>query len=305
MRRENARPVPQGADRLSPGLWWILAGLTLVWGFNWTALKVAVGEMQPFSFRAVCLAFGSGVMFAWLRATGQQMTIPREHWPRLAAISFFAITCWNLLVVYGLALIPSGRAAILAYTMPAWSIPLSVLLLGERMDGRKVLGLALGMAGMGLLLWDEVGRLQKAPLGALLVLAAAVAWAVGTVLQKRYPVRAPLLTYTTWLLFVGGIPVYLGAFLLEDLRKLAEVSLWPALATLYNIFLAFAWANWACIMLATRLSVTVFSLSMLTVPIVAVFCGFLILGERPGWPEFGALAFVVASLVTVMAPARR
>ena len=156
-----------------------------------------------------------------------------------------------------------------------------------------------------LLLWDEIARLQRAPLGALLVLGAALSWAIGTVLQKRYPVRAPLLTYSTWLLFVGGIPVYIGTFLLEDFRRVADVSLWPALATLYNIFLAFAWANWAWITLATRLSVTVFSLSMLTVPIVAVFCGALLLGERPGWPEFGALAFVVASLATVMAPARR
>lgn len=305
MRRINTGPETQDADRLSPALWWILAGLTLVWGFNWTTLKVAVGEFEPFTFRSLCLGLGSGVMFAWLRATGQPMTIPREHWPRLAVIAFFAITCWNMLIVYGLARIPSGRAAILAYTMPAWSIPFSVLLLGERMTARKLLGLALGMGGMALLLWDEVARLQRAPLGALLVLAAALTWAIGTVLQKRYPVRAPLLTYSAWLLFVGGIPVYIGALLLEDVRKVADVSLWPALATVYNIFLSFAWANWAWITLATRLSVTVFSLSMLTVPIVAVFCGFVVLGERPGWPEFGALAFVIASLVTVMAPARR
>ena len=89
-------------------------------------------------------------------------------------------------------MLPSGRAAILAYTMPAWAIPLSVLLLGERLTARKLLGLALGMAGMALLVWDEFHRIQGAPRGALLVLGAAFTWAIGTILQKKYPVRAPL-----------------------------------------------------------------------------------------------------------------
>src|SRR6185503_18373523 len=150
-------------EHLPARLWWVLAGLTLVWGFNWTAMKVAITDIAPFTFRTLCLGLGSGVLFAFLRASGQPLAIPRDQWGRLALIAFFNITCWNMLVVFGLATLPSGRAAILAYTMPAWSIPLSVLLLGERLTVRKLLGLALGMAGMVLLLWDEFQRIQGAP----------------------------------------------------------------------------------------------------------------------------------------------
>jgi len=227
-------------EHLPARLWWVLAGLTLVWGFNWTAIKVAIADIPPFTFRTLCLGLGSGVLFAFLRAGGQPLAIPRDQWARLALLAFFNITCWNMLVVFGVALMPSGRAAILAYTMPAWAIPLSVLLLGERMTLRKLLGLALGMAGMTLLVWDEFHRIQGAPRGALLVLGAALAWGIGTILQKKYPVRAPVAAYTAWLMLIGGVPIYAGALLLEDFGKLAEVSLTSALGAAYNVLL---WAR--------------------------------------------------------------
>jgi drug/metabolite transporter (DMT)-like permease len=292
-------------EHLPARLWWVLAGLTVVWGFNWTAMKVAIADIAPLTFRTLCLGLGSGVLFAFLRASGQPLAIPRDQWRRVALLAFFNITCWNVLVVFGLAHLPSGRAAILAYTMPAWAIPLSVVLLGERLTSRKLLGLGLGMAGMALLVWDEFHRIQGAPLGALLVLGAALSWAIGTLLQKKYPVRAPLAAYTAWLMLLGGVPIYIGALLLEDFRKLADVSLTSALGAAYNVLLAFAWAHWAWIKLATSVSVTVFSLSMLVIPVVGVFSGMLFLGERPGWPEYAALAFVLGSLATVVVPQKK
>ena len=292
-------------EHLPARLWWVLAGLTVVWGFNWTAMKVAIADIAPFTFRTLCLGLGSGVLFAFLRAGGQPLAISRDQWRRLVLIAFFNITCWNILVVFGLSQLPSGRAAILAYTMPAWAIPLSVLLLGERLTARKLLGLALGMAGMALLLWDEFHRIQGAPRGALLVLGAAFTWAIGTILQKKYPVKAPLAAFTAWLMLLGGVPIYVGALLFEDFSKLADVSLTSALGATYNVLLAFAWAHWAWIKLATSVSVTVFSLSMLVIPVVGVFSGMLFLGERPGWPEYTALAFVLGSLATVIVPQKK
>jgi drug/metabolite transporter (DMT)-like permease len=292
-------------EHLPARLWWVLAGLTVVWGFNWTAMKVAIADIAPFTFRTLCLGLGSGVLFAFLRLSGQPLAIPRDQWRRLALIAFFNITCWNVLVVFGLTMLPSGRAAILAYTMPAWAIPLSVLLLGERMTLRKLAGLALGMAGMALLVWDEFHRIQGAPRGALLVLCAALTWAIGTVLQKKYPVRAPLAGFTAWLMLIGGLPIYAAALLFEDFSRLADVSLSSALGAAYNVLLAFAWAHWAWIKLATSVSVTVFSLSMLVIPVVGVFSGMLFLGEQPGWTEYAALAFVLGSLATVVVPQRR
>jgi drug/metabolite transporter (DMT)-like permease len=268
-------------------------------------MKVAISEVAPFTFRTFCLAAGSGVLFAVLKASGQPLSIPRSEWRRLVLIAVFSITCWNLLVVFGLRQIPSGRAAILAYTMPAWAIPLSVCFLGERLSARKLVSLGLGMAGMALLLMQELTTLAGAPLGALMVLGAACAWAIGTLLQKKFPVRAPVAPLTAWMMLIGGLPIYVGALLFEDWRALGDVGLWPGLAVAYNVFLSFAWAHWAWIKLATSVSVTTFSLSMLMTPVVGVFSGMLFLGERPGWIEFGALLLVLACLATVLIPPRR
>jgi len=294
----------QDIEHLPKRLWWLLVGLTLVWGFNWTAMKVALSEVSPWTFRTICLGAGSAVLFAVMRAGGQPLAVPRGQWPRLMMLAFLVVTCWNILVAFGVTMIPSGRAAILAYTMPAWAIPLSVWLLGERVSGRKLAGLALGIAGMALLLGERIVDLGRAPVGSLLILGAALTWALGTVLQKRFPVRMPVGPYTAWIMLLGGVPIFVGALVFDDFTRLGTVSLWAGLGVAYNVLFAFAWAHWAWIKLATSVSVTVFSLSMLMVPVVGVFSGMTFLGERPSWAEYAALFLVLGSLLSVALPRR-
>jgi drug/metabolite transporter (DMT)-like permease len=291
-------------DHLPPRLLWILAGLTVAWGLNWTAMKVALAEVSPWTFRTLCLGAGSGVLFAVLRASGQPLRVPRGQWGRLVLLALFNITSWNMLVAYGVSMIPSGRAAILAYTMPVWSIPLAVLVLGEKVTARRAAGLAMGMAGIALLLIEDFATLRAAPLGTLLVLCAAFTWGLGTVLQKRYPVAMPLGAYTAWIMLIGGVPIFVGAAVFDLGRPIPDVTLQAALGVLYNVFIAFAWAHWAWLKLATTLPVSVFSISMLVIPAVGVISGMLFLGERPSWQEFAALALVIASLLSVAAPRR-
>lgn len=293
------------AQHLPRSLWLVLGGLWFAWGFNWVAMKVALGEFTPWTFRSLCLGLGSAVLFAALRAGGHNLAVPRDQWGRLALLAFFNITCWNLLVAYGLTMIPSGRAAIIGYMMPAWAIPLSILVLGERFSARKALGLGLGIAGLALLIGDGFAGISSAPLGSLLILGASVSWALGTVLQKKYPVKMAVGPYTAWLMFVGGIPIYIGALVFDDLSTLSSMSLLPALGLAYNVLVAFAWAHWAWIKLATSVPVTVFSLSMLVIPVVGVLSGTLFLGERPSLAEWLALLLVIASLLTVVIPARQ
>jgi drug/metabolite transporter (DMT)-like permease len=292
--------VSAEADHLPRRLWWLLAGLSLAWGFNWTAMKFALAEVAPWTFRTLCLGLGSAVLFAVLRAGGQSLAVPRGQRGRLAALAFFNITLWNLLVAFGLTMIPSGRAAILAYTMPVWAIPLSVWVLGERFTRARVAGLALGMAGLGLL----VGP-QAASLGSLLVLGAALSWALGSVLQKRFPMRMATGPYTAWIMLLGGVPIFAGAVLLEDWRSLAGIGPLATFGIAYNVLVAFAWAHWAWIKLATSVPVSVFSLSMLVVPLVGVLSGMLLLGERPAWSEYAGLALVLAALFSVLRPQTR
>jgi drug/metabolite transporter (DMT)-like permease len=292
------------ADHLPARLWWLLGALTLAWGFNWTAMKLALAEVPPWIFRSLCLGLGSAVLFLVLRLGGQRIPLPRGQWLRISVLALLNITGWNMLVAFGLTMIPSGRASILAYTMPVLAIPLSVWLLGERLTLAKAIGLALGLAGLALLLGEGYAALGAAPLGTLLVLGAAASWALGAVLQKKYPIAMAPGPYTAWIMLLGGVPIFIGAAVLEDPRSLAHLGAGAIFGIAYNVLVAFAFAHWAWIKLATSVSVTVFSLSILIIPVVAVLGGVVFLGERPSPAEFAALALVLAALTTVLMPAR-
>ena len=74
---------------------------------------------------------------------------------------------------------------------------------------------------------------------------------------------------------------------------------------IYNAVVSFIFCNWAWMKIATIAPVSVSSISMLMIPIVGVFSGMMVLGERPQWTDFAALALVVAALAVVLMPSRQ
>ncbi|MCU0806196.1 MAG: DMT family transporter [Burkholderiales bacterium] len=280
---------------------WLLTALTLGWGFNWPVMKIVLTEMAPLHFRTWCLFFGAAGVFLIARANRLPIGVPEGAWGKLVVISLFNMTGWNILAIYGIPLLESGRAAILGYTMPVWSVVLGTMFLGERFTARRALGVALGMAGMALLFGGEVAALGRSPLGATLMVAAAISWAIGTVLMKRWKLAMPASTLTAWQMLIGGVPIVLLALFVEKGSfRFWELSLWPALGVVYNLTVAFVFAQWAWIKIALLAPIGVSTLSTLMIPVVGVFSGMLVLGERPHWTDFAALALVVASLATVM-----
>jgi drug/metabolite transporter (DMT)-like permease len=288
---------------LPRSLWALLALLTLFWGLNWPMMKMALSELPVWSFRAACVSTGAIGLFAIARAGGLAVRVPQGQWPRLLVTAFFNISLWNVLVAYGLSQLPSGRSAILAYTMPVWVVLLSTFVLRESLTRRRLLGLALGMGAIVLLLGNELATLKAAPVGALLVLAAALSWSVGTVLMKRYPTQLPTTSFVAWQLALGGLPVVVGALIL-DWGDWQPISWKPTLGLLYNMFVAFLFCHWAWFKIAAGAPAGVAALSTMMIPVVGVFSGMLVLGEQPGWPEFCALLLVMLALATVLVPPR-
>jgi drug/metabolite transporter (DMT)-like permease len=286
---------------LPASILWVLVALTLGWGFNWPMIKLALTEIPVLSFRTVCLLCGAAGLFAIAAHARLPLQPPRGQWGRLLLTALFNITVWNICVVYGISYMSSGRAAILAYTMPVWSVPLSAWWLNERITARRILGVGLGMGAMLLLMSNEMQAVQAAPKGTLLIMGGAFSWAIGTVMMKRYPVDLPVTALTAWQLLLGGIPIYAGALALE-LPDLRPLTLWPAVALAYNILIAFIFCHWAWFKIVTTVPVGVSSLSTLMIPVVGVFSGMLVLAELPHWQDFAALGLVLLALATVMLP---
>jgi drug/metabolite transporter (DMT)-like permease len=268
-------------------------------------MKLAVTEMAPMRFRTLCLVAGAAGLFAMARAGGLRLAVPAGQWPRLVVAALFNICGWNICAIYGISLMASGRAAIIGYTMPIWVVFLSVWLLGEPFTRRRALGVALGLAGMLFLLGGEIQAVGRSPLGALCMLGAAVTWALGTVIMKRWPVDLPASSFTAWQLVVGLGPILIIALVAEQgsFNPFA-LSTGPFLGVLFNLVVAFNFCYWAWYKIALLAPVSVASLSVMMIPVVGVFSSVLVLGEAPGWNDYTALVLVVAALSTVMIPKR-
>lgn len=297
-------------DTLPRSLYLMLAALTLIWGFNWTVLKVVITEVPPWFFRSLCFLTGFCGLLAIARARGLAIRVPSGQWGRLALIALFTVSLQNFFLMLALPLLPSGRVVILCYTMPAWSVLLARVILGEALTLRRLAGVAFGLAGVLLLILKDAGGAGVRPgsdlAGVLLMLASAFSWAVGTVLQKRLPVALPIASFTGWMVLIGGVPIFLMAFVFEHERVLAlhAVSLWPALGVLYNMFLVFVFGWWAWTKIVDRAPAGVAGLSSLMIPVVGVYSGMLFLGEVPAWQDYAALALVSAAIATVIIPQR-
>jgi drug/metabolite transporter (DMT)-like permease len=136
-----------------------------------------------------------------------------------------------------------------------------------------------------------------------MILGAAISWAIGTVLLRKWQPRIAQNTLSGWMMMIGWLPLAVLAPLFDPQPlavELANLSPRGWFAIGYNVFLAGTLAHWAWFTLARTLPVAVSSLSSLPVPVVGVFSGIVLLGERPGPQEWIALALVVAALFTVL-----
>lgn len=284
----------------------LMIAVVVGWGVNWPLMKIALMEMPPLHFRTLCLGIGAAGVFvvAWL--TGAKLRVPAGAWPKLILLACLNFLIWNLASAYGLRWLDSGRAAILAYTMPLWSVLFGVWILKERMTGRRVVGLLLGLAGMLALLGGEITSAGRSPLGAMLMIVAAVSWAIGIVVMKRWPVDLPPASLTAWQMAIAAAPIAVGALLLEE-GSFAPWSLSPraAWAATYTLVVSYLFCQWAWIKLALVLPVAISSLSTLAIPVIGVFAGILVLGERPAVSDYLALALVSLALAVVLIQPRR
>jgi len=297
----NAGPV--GDSHLTAASIFPVLLLALVWGCNWPVLKLGVTDMAPLTFRTLTLPFAALGMMAAAKWSGDALRVPRRLWGKVVVLALFNITLWNAFVLFGLAQLPAGRSAILAYTMPIWGVLCSLVLLDEPLSKRKVVGMALGMSGLALLLGEDIRHFQRAPIAALLVVTAAISWGVGTVLLRKWKLPVAPNALSGWMMLLGVVPIaILAPVMATGPLRMPSPGGW--FAVLYNIFLAGTVAHWAWYRLARTLPVAVSSMSALPVPVVGVFSGMLFLGERPGPGEWAALALIVAAIAAVLWPAR-
>ena len=276
----------------------LLLLLAVLWGVNWPIMKIALSGVSPWVFRSLAGLAGAAGLFLVARLNGYSLRVPRSQWSGLVVAAVLNMSIWNILVLYGIDLMNSGRAAILAYTMPLWASLISVWLLGERLSLRALLALLFGLLGMALLFWSGDPQ-QESILGPVLVVLAALSWGAGTVTIKYYAFSLPVTVLTAWLHLLGAVPIVIIT-LIWDIRSFEMPGLWPALCVFYNMTVTAVFCYWAYFKVVTQLPVVVSTVGTLMVPVLGVFSNASIFQPAPPLADYIALLAVGLAVFLVM-----
>lgn len=263
-------------------------------------MKLTLTVVTPWTFRMLCVVFGGLGLLTLAKAQGLPLAIPKGELGPLLLVSLMNVTGWHLFSAHSLVTMAAGRASILAFTMPVWAAILSSLILKERLTPRRLVGLGIGIIGIGILVGTEIKTLRSAPLGVVLMLAAAISWAAGTVFIKYFKWTMSTSLLAGWQLILGGIPIVVGALTLESMTVLLLLSKGGLLALIYVILLPIIFCQWAWFKVVSLFPATVASIGTLLIPVIGVFSSALVLGDPVGLQELASLALVITAMAVVM-----
>ena len=278
--------------------WLLLGTLTLLWGLNWPMMKFSLREVSPLYFRALTMGGGTLALAAFFRWRGASLGVSRGDAVRLIWLALPNIIGWHLFSIIGLSHLPAGRAGILAFTMPVWTVLLAALLFGQRMTPRSWLAAVAASTAVGLLAANELLALAGQPIGILWLQAAALCWALGTVLMRHSALPLPTETVTIWMMLYGSVVFWILAPLIEPWPRWADwhAATWWSLA--YGVFLNFGYAQVIWFGLARTLPSQASAFSVMAVPLVGIAMATLIVGEVPqptDWLAALLIALAIAS----------
>ena len=268
-----------------------LASLTLIWGCNWAVMKTALFYAAPLDFAALRALLGAAGLFVVLALTGRRLA-PNQWRPTLV-LGVLQTTGFFGLVALALEDGAVGKSAVLAYTMPFWTLLLAALLLGERIRGLQ--WPAIGLAAAGLLCIIAPWRGDLGAEDSVFALAAAVCWASSMMVVKRMQLRGgELLNVSAWQTLVGAGGLVLLAGLLPS--RAIEWSNPFLLALAYNAVLAtaVAWLLW--LFALSRLPAGVTGLATLATPVVSVAAAWVFFHETPAPVEAAGMGLILLAL---------
>ncbi|TVQ36416.1 MAG: DMT family transporter [Geminicoccaceae bacterium] len=283
----------------------LLLSIGLFWGLNWPAVRVILFELPPFSLRGLAFTVAAVILFLVARARRERLWPERAEWGPLLVVALLSIFGFNVFVAFGQLNTETSRAAIIAFTMPVWATLLALFVLGERITWERALALALGMAGLALLLGDDLFDVTRSPKGALFTLGGAFSWAAGTVLLKQRTWSLPPLAMAAWMLAISAPPALVAALVMEAPLTLPMPSATTWLVFAYHVLFPMVWCYAAWVVLVAKLPAPVAAIGTLMIPVVGVASAIVLLGEPLTLSILGALALVVGGVALVLLlPAR-
>ena len=190
-------------------VYFYLAVIVVSWAGNWPLMKLALAGAPPLLFVLLRLLGALALVAPTLLAHRMPLLPVRGERLGLFWVGQLQVAAFLICSIIGLAMVPAGRAIVLAYMMPLWAIPIGLWLWPEPLGRFQLAGAAIGFAGVvlfmnpGLVDWGS----RRALAGNGLLLLAAIAWALGSCLYRRHTWRSSFWVQTVWQLAVSSIVV--------------------------------------------------------------------------------------------------
>ena len=274
----------------------------VMWGTNFSVLKVGLADVSPLLFAVgrFVLALAMLLPLAWL--TGSSLRIEPRLWPRLIGVGLLGNSLYMLLFVHGAARTSADNAALILATVPVWVVIITSATGTERVTPRGWCGVGLSLAGVvGIVVGSDAGTDLEfggpGLVGDLLVLLATWAWSGYSVLVRPLVERCSPVSITVLATAVGTVPLVLLALPLVPLAQILSVPSrgWTTLtiSALIGIVLPYLFWNQGI----RRLGSARTSLYSYLVPPIALVVAGIWLGETLAPAQLLGAALVLVGVV--------
>lgn len=278
------------------------AALYVIWGSTYLAIAIAIETIPPFLMAGARFLVAGTILMAWALLRGNPLPT-RAQWKSAAVIGTLLLLVGNGGVVWAEQRVASGLAALVVGAEPLWAVFLDWV----RPGGRRptlgvVLGLVMGFAGLALLISPaEFGGNAVDTVGGIVLVVATIGWAIGSIYSRHADTpQAPLMA-TGANMLAGAVALFVAAGLNSEFGRLdvAAISLRSTLALLYLVVFGAVVGFTAYIWLLRNTTLAKASTYAYVNPVVAVFLGWLILGEPVTLRTVLAAAVIVGGVVMI------
>ncbi|HUG15677.1 MAG TPA: DMT family transporter [Thermomicrobiales bacterium] len=300
--RASQQPAEQAVE-LRHLAWLLMLGL--MWGSAYLFVKVLVDVASPSAMIAVRFALGVGTLGVVLLARGGRLPRFGIMWLHLLVMAVISNAVPFMLIAWSQQYATSAIAAVLNATTPFFTLLFAVIVFSiDRFTRERVIGIALGFAGVALLTGNSLVNVRDdASLGELALLGSSACYGFGYAYARRF-VRGEPLQNVTFQLLLG--------FLITAPLALYGGWVRPANLTILNaaawIILGVAGTGLSYILfyrLIGGIGATRTSLVTYITPVVGVVLGWLVLGEYLGVSGLAGMLLIVGGIAISYGWARR
>lgn len=291
--------------RPKPLDWLVLAGLVIAWGSAFGALKIAVHDIPPVWNTVARLWIASATLAVICMAQGERLPPLRDPvWRYYGFNGLIGMAAPFFLFAFAAEGLPSAVNAICNGASPLFTAVLAHALLShERLGARRFAGVAVGFAGLIVLV---APRLMEGPsvetLALACALSGAVMYAVSNVVTRKAP-AVPSSVGALIMCFVGALIATAAAPFIQALPD--NMPHLPAVMAVTGLgIFTTAIAGVGYVFLIKRQGPVFMSMAIYLAPLWATAVGVVLLGERPGWPAYAALALILMGVALATTPRR-